>query len=132
MIAAATSVPRSGVNNLTEAERPALQRLLWVADHLREIKPNMRIHELAAYLRVALNEGKSVQELTVDAGVAQSVMSRALLDIGPLNRNKEPGAGLVEHRLSPVNMREHQVMLTKKGITLAKRIASMLINQGRR
>ena len=116
----------SMTDNVGDEDRTVLERLLWVVEALREVKPNIRAHEIGAYLRVALSEGKSVAELTKDAGVAQSVMSRALLDIGPRDRSGEAGAGLVEHRLSPVNMREHQVVLTRKGVSLARKIAGML------
>ncbi|MFL6834592.1 MAG: hypothetical protein ACJ8F0_18580 [Xanthobacteraceae bacterium] len=86
----------------------------------------MPVHMVSAFIRVAIKEGKSVQELTKDAGVVQSVMSRCLLDLGPRDRSGGPGLGLVEHKLSPMNFKEREIMLTRKGVALARKIAGML------
>lgn len=119
----------SAGDNLSRDERAALERFLQVLETLRDLKPNMPLHMAAAFVRVSLREGASVADLTRDAGVAQSVMSRHLLDIGPQNRDREPGLGLIEHKLSPGNLRVHEVVLTRKGISYARRIARLLLGQ---
>lgn len=113
-------------DNLPEQDREVLERLLWVLETFKGLRPGIQVHMIVALVRVALNEGKSVAELTRDAGVAQSVMSRALLDLGPMTREREPGLQLVEHKLSPTNMRQHEMYLTKKGASLMRKVASML------
>jgi len=128
--AAMTSTERSHTNkgsgNLSAQDHEVLQRLLWVLEEFKDLRPGIQVHMVAALVRVALNEGKSVAELTRDAGQPQSVMSRSLLDLGPMTRDREPGLQLVEHRLSPMNMRQHEMHLTKKGGTFMRKIASFL------
>jgi hypothetical protein len=119
-------------NHLTADDRIVLERLLWVLETLRTLKPGIQVHMVAAFLRVALNEGKSVADLTRDAGVAQSVMSRALLDLGPMTRDRDPGLGLIEHKLAHMNLRIHEVHLTKPGVSLARKLAQMLSPAKRR
>jgi hypothetical protein len=53
-------------------------------------------------------------------------MSRDLLDIGRLNRKREPGLGLVNTGPSPTNLRTWMVHLTAKGRTLTHAIACTL------
>jgi DNA-binding MarR family transcriptional regulator len=119
-------------NKLSEEDREVLHRLLQVVEIVREMKANMSVTMLSSLLRTALNEGKSVAELTKDAGVAQSVMSRHILDLGPMTRDREVGLQLVEHRLSPTNLRIHEIVLTRKGLSLMGRIADTLKGSQRR
>jgi hypothetical protein len=71
---------------------------------------------------VALDEGRGVIEYAERAGVAQSVMTRNLLDMGSHNRKREKGLGLVMQRMDPLDMRKHQTFLTSEGRALAHKI----------
>jgi len=116
---------------LTREELGALTRLLEVLKILLKEKDTMQVLMAATLFRVALRPGKSVQELTNEADLSQSSMSRLLLDLGPKNRKHEPGLGLVEHKLSPVNMRSKEVYLTKRGKDLVSNIFFKLYSEQR-
>jgi DNA-binding MarR family transcriptional regulator len=86
----------------------------------------MTVSQAIALLHVALNEGMSVGDLAEKVRVGQSVMSRHLLDLGPFTRSKDPGANLVQHRMSATNMRVHEIVMTPKGAGLMRRIVKLL------
>ena len=82
---------KDGEGRLSKEEKIALERVLWALEDLRTVDKTLSLHHATALLRVAISEGKSVAELVREAGVAQSVMSRHLLDLGPMDRNRNPG-----------------------------------------
>jgi DNA-binding MarR family transcriptional regulator len=86
----------------------------------------MPLQYIHTFLIVCLYPGKSVDELAELAGVAQSVMSRHLRDIGPVNRHLEPGFGLTEMTFHPKDMRRHIYVLTPKGKALFRELAECL------
>lgn len=114
-----------GGANLSREERACLQRFLNCLMDLRDQRSTMTLNQAIALFHVALHEGMGVQELASQVNVAQSVMSRNLLDLGPHTRSKEPGAGLVQHRMSATNMRQHEVLLTDKGARIMRKIAKL-------
>ena len=73
----------------------------------------MRLRTACAFLRVAVEEGKNVRELTNDADVGELAMSRDLLDLGPITRPGDLGLRLVEHRTSLTDRRIHELYLTE-------------------
>lgn len=48
-------------------------------------------------------------------GVATSVASAHILELGPRKRNGSPGLGLIRLDLNPQNLREHLVSVTAPG-----------------
>jgi DNA-binding MarR family transcriptional regulator len=112
---------------LNEDELRMLLRLKHVLAQFKEIRPTMPVSQAMALLEVALQEGAPVSELAESAKAPVSIMSRYLLDLGPVQRDKSPGHGLVEARLHPTNLRAHAMYLTPKGRGLIKRVARTLI-----
>jgi DNA-binding MarR family transcriptional regulator len=86
----------------------------------------MPIHTVTAFLQVALDEGSSVIDYARKAGVAQSVMSRHLLDLREIHRTGSEGLGLIEARPSLEELRRFEVYLSDKGRALAHQIARSL------
>jgi DNA-binding MarR family transcriptional regulator len=86
----------------------------------------MSVNYVLAFLRVAVEEGLSANDYTRKSGVAQSVMSRHLLDLGQQDRYRERSPGLVESKPSPASLRVWEVTLTAKGRILASTIARIL------
>lgn len=70
---------------------------------------------MQALLLVAQNEGLSLTDLCDLAGVAQSTMSRHLLDLGERNRLREPGLGLLVGKTDLQDSRRKRYTLTPKG-----------------
>lgn len=82
----------------------------------------LSVRQTRAFLLVATEEGLGVNEYAERMGVAQSVMTRLLLDIGLQTRKREPGLGLVTQRPDPLDMRKHQAHLTPKGKALLHKL----------
>lgn len=97
------------------ADKKLLAAFLNGHDPFVAIRHTLPMQYVRAFLLVALNEGRGVMEYAKEAGVAQSVMSRHLSDLGYKDRNGGPGYGLLTMRMDPLNLRRHQVMLTDKG-----------------
>jgi len=108
---------------LGEEPKRALQRLMAAIEHFRSIRHTMPLQYVHTFLLVARNEGLSLREYAEQAGVANSVMSRHLQDIGDRNRAMEPGFGLVTYRPHPMELRKHEYFLTPVGKALAHKIA---------
>jgi hypothetical protein len=104
------------------AEKKRLAVALHVLEPFRTIRRTIPMQYLYSFLLVALDEGLGVMEYAKKAGVAQSVMSRNLLDLGDRARGGGPGYGFVTMRQDPLNLRRHQVVLTDKGLAVAGQI----------
>lgn len=109
-----------------QEERRALSRLRTALGAFQTIDSNMPIQIAVSFLTVALNEGKSLREYGELLDAAQSTMSRHLLDLGPRNRKKEPGFGLIEQRSSDDDMRRNVYTLTAKGRALVQTLNQLL------
>jgi len=103
-------------------EKKKLESWLQGLDMFLALRHTLPGHYMRAFLLVALDEGKGVTEYATLSGVAQSVMSRHLSDLGDKDRNGRPGYGLLTMRMDPLNLRRHQVMLTNKGRAIAAAI----------
>jgi hypothetical protein len=99
-------------------------------DVFRTVRPTMPLQHAYTFLLVAMEEGLGVLEYAERAGVAQSVMTRHLLDIGLQTRKREPGLGLVIQRPDPLDMRKHQTFLTQDGKALLHKIKRCMAARG--
>lgn len=98
-----------------EREKIQLSALMSSLEPFRELKATMPLQYVTSFLLVALDEGQSVTEYARRAGVAQSVMTRHLLDLGESNRYREEGFGLIDSRPDPLDRRAHLAVLSQKG-----------------
>jgi DNA-binding MarR family transcriptional regulator len=89
----------------------------------REIRGTMPAQYVYSFLLVAERPGLPVLEYAKIANVAQTVMSRHVLDLGPRNRKMKPGFGLLETKQDQQDLRVHSVYLTPKGEHLKRRLA---------
>jgi hypothetical protein len=80
---------------LPDDDRQIVKGLQGALDQFTDLKATMPLQYVKAFLAVALEEGLGVGEYAQRAHVANSVMSRHLLDIGDRNRHMEEGFGLV-------------------------------------
>lgn len=110
----------------TNGEKEALKTAINFMDAFRSIRPTMPLQHAYTFLLVADEEGLGVQEYAERAGVAQTVMTRHLLDIGMQNRRREEGYGLVVQRQDPLDLRKHQSHLTAEGRALLHKIIRTL------
>jgi hypothetical protein len=105
---------------------PVLMKGLKFLRRMQAIRHTMPLQYMNTFLLVVIYPGHSVEELAELAGVAQSVMSRHIRDIGPVNRHLEPGFDLVKLTLDPKDMRRHVYVLTPKGKLLARELREIL------
>lgn len=115
-----------GEDHLSPEERITAARLMEVFQRVLLVHPYMSIHQLSAFLLVALYEGRNQKWYAERAGTPQTTMSRILLDIGDMTRAREPGLGLVTGRPSPRSLRDKEYRLTPKGRTLLKVILNII------
>lgn len=107
---------------LPDDAKQALRRLMAAIEAFRSIRVTMPLQYVHSFLLVALHEGLSLKEYAEMSGVANSVMSRHLQDIGDRNRSMEEGFGLVTYRAHPHELRKHEYFLTPVGKALAHKI----------
>ena len=105
--------------------------MLAALDVFREVHPTAPLHLVTAYLRVCVEEGLGVKDYAEQAGVANTVMSRHLLDLGSQLRSREPGLGLVENEQDPQELRRYRMSLTHRGHQLALRMLARLSGNGK-
>lgn len=91
-----------------------------------EVRDTMPVQVAATFLIVCLNEGKSLKEYMELAGVAQSTMSRHLLDLGDKNRKGEVGYQLIDRMNDPRELRKNMYLLTAKGRKLRDKILEVM------
>jgi DNA-binding MarR family transcriptional regulator len=116
--------------DLTVKEELKAQGIIDILSAFQEYNPTMPIQMAASFLLVAKNEGKSLRELCQLSGVAQSTMSRHLLDLGERNRRFGEGLGLVRGDIDPMELRRKQFSLTAKGRRLFDALMGIRVNGG--
>jgi DNA-binding MarR family transcriptional regulator len=109
-------------NTLRDEDTKAIKNVLVWIDAFRAVRKTMPLQHAYTFLLVAMTEGRSVSEYAERAGVAQTVMTRHLLDIGQQTRDREPGLGLVMTKTNPTDMRQKQAFLTPDGKALLHKI----------
>jgi DNA-binding MarR family transcriptional regulator len=98
------------------------RKLLVALEPVRE----MPVNKLMSLFTVAMKEGLTVDDYAKRAGISATTMSRHLLDLGEVDRNKKAGLGLVEGRTNVTNQREKVYALTHKGRALVTKVAGAL------
>jgi DNA-binding MarR family transcriptional regulator len=98
------------------------RKLLVALEPVRE----MPVNKLMSLFTVAMKEGLTVDDYSKRAGISATTMSRHLLDLGEVDRNKHAGLGLVEGRTNVTNQREKVYALTHKGRALVTKVAGAL------
>lgn len=113
---------RMSTTNLKDDEKAALKNIYALLSAFKKIRPTMPLQHAVTFVLVAMDEGQGVLEYAERADVAQTVMTRHLLDIGSQNRFREPGYGLLIQRQDPLDLRKHQTFLTREGRALLHEI----------
>lgn len=111
---------------LTDQERARLERLLSAIDVFADLDKDMPLQMLRMFLLVCLHEGEGATALAKRAEVADTVASRHLTDMGPLNRYKEEGYKIVDVSVNPLNRRERPATLTIRGRSFAQKLARVV------
>lgn len=111
---------------LTAEEKAYMRSLRLAIEPFRQMRPNLPLQYLYAFLLVAEQEGKSVNEYAEFTETPQSVMTRHLLDIGDRNRTGEEGFGLVTQERDRTDLRRHHARITPKGKAMVNRMITAL------
>ncbi|WFU39012.1 hypothetical protein QA640_32135 [Bradyrhizobium sp. CB82] len=70
---------------------------------------------IRAFLLVCKKEGLGVSEYADQVDISSTVMTRNLLDIGDLNRQREKGLELITQERDPWDLRKRRAYLSPKG-----------------
>ena len=85
---------------LSQEERATARALYLALQQFTALRPTMPLQYVMTFLLVAMEEGKGVTEYAKMAEVPPTVMTRHLLDIGDLNREREAGGAVFRARLT--------------------------------
>lgn len=107
-------------------ERKELRRIRQVLKTFMDVKAEMNVGLALAFIEVALHEGASMNELKDICGTKQSTMSRQLLDLGQRDRRMQPGLGLVDSRIDPMELRKKNYTLSPQGRRLIEELRKAL------
>ena len=91
------------------------ERLLSALGLFFDLRQTLPARCIQAFLLVAAYPNESVTDYAKRAGMSHSSMGRTLADIGPRNRSKDHGFGLIDSRGNPDNISHKQFFLTAKG-----------------
>jgi DNA-binding MarR family transcriptional regulator len=103
-----------------------LHKVSLLMSTLRQINPTMSIQVVHTLMLIALHEGASVTEIAKMSGFKLPTVSRNILDLGKQDRRRQPGLGLVETKVDPMELRKKQVALTPKGQDLLRQIIDIM------
>lgn len=106
----------------SDEERAYANALLAALEPFLAIRGTMPLQYLTAFLRVVAEEGKGVAEYAEMAGVASTVMTRHLLDIGERSRDLTEGFGLVYQKRDVRDLRINRTYATPQGHTLFRKM----------
>lgn len=124
---ASASDPNSALDrSITRSDKIAAQALLWALRPLSNLHRPMPLPFMTAFLMVALDEGKGVNDYARAVGIHRAAMSRNLHAIGDRARNCGPGLGLVTIEPHPANPIKSRVFLTAKGRSIADQMFQQL------
>jgi len=98
----------------------------------RAVGPIMTTQQAYAFLMVAMDEGRGVQEYADRAGITQSVMTRILFALGPRGQKGAAGYGLVQQAIDPEDSRKHRTYLTGKGKALMREMVRLIRSDDQR
>jgi DNA-binding MarR family transcriptional regulator len=111
---------------LNDEEKAYARALMLALEPFREIRATMPLQYVYTFLMVATEEGKGVTEYAEKAGVAPTVMTRHLLDIGDRNRAREEGFGLVTQERDKEDLRRTHSRVTPTGKALMHKLMNAL------
>lgn len=110
---------------LSEDQR-LLNKLKLAMSEFQNLEESIPLQLCITFIIVALNDGCSLTDVWKQTGWAQSTVSRHMLDLGPYNRHKQPGFGLVQSERDPMELRKNIYSLTPKGKVLAAKILDIM------
>lgn len=112
---------------LSEQELTALDRLRLALGRISlATDDRFSIDAAITLLYVATHPGQNVAEVTRGIVSNKNTVSRQLLNLSLQDRKLKPGLDLLERRHSPVDMREVQYRLSRKGAKLLRVVSADL------
>lgn len=108
------------------SDRRHLDKVSSLFQAFRTLDSTMPLQLAYTFILCATYEGETIGDISRRAGFALSTTSRHILDLGELNRRKEPGYGLVETLVDPMNLRTKTIRLTPKGKNLLNQIINTM------
>ena len=122
-------IKEARVKGVKSAEDDAAQALSQLDRTMRyarsRLGADITIQRLLILLNVYLHEGLSQKELLAQLDATSvTALSRNLADLSAWTTKKQPGPGLIELRVDPMNLRRKTIHLTPKGRRLLRQVAN--------
>ena len=118
--------PARGTNSrISPEDRHAALKLFRGLSVFRAVRETMPLQYVTTFLTIAMDEGKSLNEYGKALNIPPSTMSRQLQDLGPSTRKGITGLKLIESHFAPGSLREKEVYLTPKGLSLLRSLRVM-------
>jgi len=108
-------VKKSTMHGTVAGLKAALERL-------QAVNEGMTASQAITFLSVAMFEGRSMREYCDMLNLPQSTMSRHLLDLGLMRRNRSPGLGLIDQQEDNDDRRKNIYRLSARGKALIEAI----------
>jgi len=108
------------------SDRRHLDKVSSLFQAFRTLDPTMPLQLAYTFILCATYEGESIGDIARRAGFARATTSRHILDLGEFDRKKQPGYGLVETKIDPMELRRKTVHLTPKGRHLLNQIITTM------
>ena len=112
------------MNGSGDHTRATTNGLLRAIREIMEVNQGMPAAQIYVLMTVALNEGKSLVELSQMTGLRQATISRYLLDLSDKLRDGSTGFKLVNRETDPEELRKNMYSLSPKGRHLVKSMTS--------
>lgn len=94
------------------------------------LHPHMTTPQATTFLYVAMSqEAFTVSTLATLSGVNNTTVSKYLRDLGEANYPGRPSLGLLTVQNDPFDRRQHRVVLTKRGVMVARMLAEIMRGQ---
>lgn len=113
-------------STLDEGSRKQFRTIFNMNSRLREVDADMNINQVAVFMWVALNEGRTQVELRTGLNMASSTSSRCLAALSKVHRLGKPGLDLIEWVENPDDRRAKLLYLTTRGRHLVEALLSDL------
>lgn len=119
-----------------EGTREAMKRLLQVMQEFKQLNPRMEVGQMIVLLTILVEPGMWARDLTARAGLKKAATSRSVKALTSLSyildEDGAPRAGLdlITQIPDAIDQRAYQLAPTRKGWTLAEKLAAILNKKG--
>lgn len=103
-----------------------LAKMVDALNKLRELNPEMPAQTALSLIYIATGKAQTVTELQKRLGVSLAGASRNVYILSAVKEKNQPGLGVVEQTIDPMDRRYKRLSLTKKGERFMQELLEVL------